>query len=178
MRCGQALGILRVGQLVGVVGHDHFLLAHQRPVVQVQRASGTRVWGVVGQDRDQLDAALARHVLPTAPRLLQRIDGIFQHDRLTGPSRGAGVGQLHLIVEVLVADRLRHVFVHRKRDERLARDRQARHACRVDVPGVILGVDADALVAQEEVPHCLGTRLRDREGYAGQYVIDGYPALQ
>ncbi|MCY1404944.1 hypothetical protein D9M71_201690 [compost metagenome] len=178
MGCRQAIGILRVSQLVGVVGHDHFLLAHQRPVVQVQRAGGPGVRGIVGQDRDQFDAALSRQVLPAAPRLLQGVHGIFKHDRLTGPSCRASVGQLHLIVEVLVADRLRHVFVHREGDERLACDRQARHASGVNVPGVVLGVDADALVAQQEVPHRLGARLRDRERYAGQYIVDGHSTLE
>ncbi|MCY1283542.1 hypothetical protein D9M70_324250 [compost metagenome] len=189
IRRGQRLRVLGIGQLVGVVGHDHVLLAHQLPVVAVQRAvedehvvvgagaRGTRVGGVVGQARRQLHPALAGQVLPGAARLLDGIGGVLEHDRLAGAASGTGVLQLHLVVDARAVDDLRQVFVDRVVDERLAGGGQGRHARGIDVPGVVLGVDGHALVTQQVVPHRLGARLRDREGYAGQHVLDGQAAV-
>ncbi|MNM83086.1 hypothetical protein D3C81_951320 [compost metagenome] len=187
---GQRLRILHVGQLVGVVGHDHFLLAHQLPVVAIQRtveyehvivgarAGGARVRRVVGQVRRQFHSTLARQVLPGAAWLLQRVGRILEHDRFPGPARRAGVGQLHLVVHVGAADRLRQVFVDRVGNECLPGDRQAWHTRRVDVPRVVLGVDAHALIAQQEVPHRFIARLRNREWDARQHVFDGQPTFE
>ncbi|MNS57344.1 hypothetical protein D3C72_902270 [compost metagenome] len=187
---GQRLRILHVGQLVGVVRHDHFLLADQFPVVAIQRTvehehvivgartGGTRVRRVVGQARRQLDSTLPRQVLPGATRLLQRVGGVLEHDRLTGAARRAGVRQLHLVVHVGAADRLREVFIDRVGDVRLPGGRQAWNARGVNVPGVVLGTDADALVAQQEVPHRFIARLRNREWNARQHVVDGQATFQ
>ncbi|MNF66372.1 hypothetical protein D3C84_481620 [compost metagenome] len=169
---GQRLGIPGIGQFVSVVGHDHFLLAHQRPVIQFQGTGGTGVRCVVGQDRNLFDPALGRHVLPGTAGTLQRVGGVLEHDRLAGTPRRSGVGQFQLIVDVGVVDRLRHVLVNRKRDKCLTGDGQARHARRVDTPGIVFGANVDALIAQQEIPHRLGTRLRDRERHTGQYIIE------
>ncbi|MNO81737.1 hypothetical protein D3C76_729900 [compost metagenome] len=182
---GHRLRVLHVGQFVGVVGHDHFLLAHQLPVVAVQRtvedehvvigagAGGARVRRVVGQARRQLHAALTGQVLPGLARYFHGIGGVLQHDRLTSAASRAGVVQLHLVIHVGIADGLVQVFVDRVVDERLAGGGQGRHACGVDVPGVVLGVDGHALVTQQVVPHRLGAVLRHRERYARQHVLDG-----
>ncbi|MCY1425189.1 hypothetical protein D9M71_409720 [compost metagenome] len=110
--------------------------------------------------------------------MLQRVGRILEHQRFTGTACGAGVVQLHLVVHVGAGDRLRQIFVDRVGDECLPGGSQARHASRVDVPGVVLGVDVDALVAQQEVPHGFGAGLRDRERHTWQYVIDGQAAFQ
>ncbi|MNF53568.1 hypothetical protein D3C84_349570 [compost metagenome] len=186
---GQRLRVLGIGQLVGVVGHDHVLLAHQLPVVAVQRAvedehvvvgagaGGTRVGRVVGQARRQLHAALAGQVLPGAARLFHGVGRVLEHDRLAGAAGRAGVVQLHLVVDARAVDDLRQVLVDRVVDERLAGGGEGRHAGGIDVPGVVLGVDGHTLVTQQVVPHGFGTRLRDREGHARQHVLDGQAAI-
>ncbi|MNF80171.1 hypothetical protein D3C84_624080 [compost metagenome] len=135
-----------VGELVGVVGHEHFLLAHQRPVVTVEgavedehviigtRARGTGVWGVIRQVRCKLDPALPRQVLPGAAWLHQRVGGVTQHHCFTGTPGWRGVHQFHLVVGVFGADGFAHVLVDRVADVGLTCGGQGRHTSGIDVP--------------------------------------------
>ncbi|MNZ95439.1 hypothetical protein D3C78_1145860 [compost metagenome] len=109
--------------------------------------------------------------------MLHGVGGVLEHDRLAGAAGRAGVVQLHLVVHAGVADRLRHVLVDRVVDEPLAGGRQRRHACGIDVPGVVLGVDGHALITQQEIPHHLIARLRDRERDTRQHVLKGQAAV-
>ncbi|MOA12369.1 hypothetical protein D3C78_1323530 [compost metagenome] len=118
VRRGQRPGVLDVGERVGVVRHEHFLLADQLPVVAVQRAvehvdvvegagaGGARVRRVVGQARRQLDATLAGQVLPGATWVGQRVGRVLEHQRLADAAGRAGVVEFGLEVGVLGVDDL------------------------------------------------------------------------
>ncbi|MNM56924.1 hypothetical protein D3C81_681060 [compost metagenome] len=186
---GQCFDVGVIGEFVGVVRHVHFLLAHQGPVVAVQgavedehvivgtRARGAWVRCVVGQVWRQLDPTLTRQVLPGAARLHQRVGGIAQHHRFAGTAGRRGVHQLHLVVGVFGTDGFVHVLVDWVADVRLSGGGQRRYTGRVDVPRVVLGGHAHALVAQEKVPHRLGAGLRNRERDAWQHVVNSRTAF-
>ena len=161
---------------ITVVGHQHFALAEQFPLVAIRRAiervdhigrgqaAGVGLQGIIGQRRQTAYAAIVRAVAPRLASGQHLVERVLHHQRRTG-QLGRGGDAILVVQHGVVQVRVSHAFaVIDVIDVPIALDvvgpATDHHRLVVDHVALV------TLVMQDVVPDHLDAALRDREGNA------------